>query len=181
MNPAHLLFITTAAVCIASLSHAAEPSAKVESSTQYDDNGGYEAVTKAEEVDAAGTKKTKTTKVDVDVNSDGLASKKSLESKAVVDPKGLGNKSTHELKSTAKADSDGGYDANTTEKISNADGTNITREKDVEVEIDSKGNVQKTTRVEESIDPTGLMNKTKTVSETKTVNGKVVDQKEEVN
>jgi hypothetical protein len=71
---------------------------------------------------------------------------------------------------------DGGYKAETTSKSEDSAGTASKSEKKVELDVDSKGNTEKTVTTEDSTDPKGLFNKKKTTTKdtVKHKNGKTV-------
>jgi hypothetical protein len=87
------LLAMTAIMGFSVASHAADPHAKVESSVDYKNNGGYESNVTSEEVNAAGTARTSEKSVDVDVDRNGNVVS-TIDTEKTVDPKGLMNKKT---------------------------------------------------------------------------------------
>lgn len=103
-------------------------------------------------------------------------------------------KETFESKTKVEKKADGDYKETTKSSATNAAGTTTTTEKKVDVDVDSKGNVDTSVKTEVTTDPKGLMNKetTKTkdtentkadgsveVKHKKTVNGKTVEETED--
>lgn len=71
-----------------------------------------------------------------------------------------------QVKSTVEMKDNGGYESNVkTEETSN-NGTTKTSDKQVEVDVNSNGLVDKKTKIVDKIDPKGLMNSKKDTSET---------------
>jgi hypothetical protein len=85
------------------------------------------------------------------------------------------NKSSLEMKDN------GGYEANRASTHVNANGTAHTMKKNVDVDVDGKGNVTATTNTKQTVDPKGLMNKQTTETKTKVVNGRVVEKEVDAN
>jgi uncharacterized membrane protein len=117
-----------------------------------------------------------------------LASAASL---ALTAPAFAADKETFKSETKIEKDSKGNYEAKTETTKTDAAGTTTSMEKKVDIDVDSKGNVDKTVKTEEVVDPKGLMNKTKvkttdtattnadgTVDSThkKVVNGKTVEE-----
>lgn len=71
-----------------------------------------------------------------------------------------------ETKSTLDYKKNGGYESKVTSKEVNQSGTSKNTESKVNVDVDSKGNVDKTVSDETTTDPKGLMNKKTDTSET---------------
>jgi len=67
---------------------------------------------------------------------------------------------SYKAETTVKKDDDGDYKATTTEKSTDADGTNSKRTTSVEVDADKDGNYDRTVKTKTVNDPEGLMNKT---------------------
>ena len=97
------LLATTAVIALAAPSFAADMKTAVKSETtiERDDDGSYEKNTSAEKVNAAGTKTTDETEVDMDVEGHGDATKTTT-TKETRDPKGLFNKDTVKTETTEK-------------------------------------------------------------------------------
>ena len=76
------------------------------------------------------------------------------------------------VKSIVEYKKDGGYESTRSTEKTTAEGTTQTSESSVDVDVDSKGHVDKTVKTETVTDPKGLLNKEKDVSETK------IDEKE---
>jgi hypothetical protein len=99
------------------------------------------------------------------------------------------DKETYQSGTKIEKDSDGNYSEKATVTKTDADGTTTSSEKNLSVEVDTKGNIDKTRTTEKVSDPQGLGNKhiitttdtekTKdgmvTTTHTKTVNGKNVE------
>lgn len=102
MNKLATLLVTTAAIALAAPSFAADMKTGVKSETtvERDDDGSYTKNTSAEKTNAAGTKTTAETEVDMDVKSDGAV--KTTTTKETRDPKGLFNKDTVKTTTTEK-------------------------------------------------------------------------------
>lgn len=66
-----------------------------------------------------------------------------------------------------KYDKDGGYESTRSDKSTTSGGTKHKSESSVDVDVDAKGEVEKTIKTEASTDPKGLMNKKDDTSETK--------------
>lgn len=73
----------------------------------------------------------------------------------------------------------GGYKVESSSEVTNSNGTDKSATHKVDVDVDDKGNVEKTVEHKTKVDPKGLMNSTTTKSKTKTVNGVVVEQESE--
>lgn len=71
-----------------------------------------------------------------------------------------------QVKSKVDYKKDGGYESNRTAEKTTANGTAVKSESNVDVDVDTKGRVDKTVKVENSTDPKGLMNAKKDKSET---------------
>ncbi len=71
-------------------------------------------------------------------------------------------------KSTSKVDykKNGGYESTRSSEQTTSDGTAHSSENKVDVDVDSKGNIDKTVKSTSSTDPKGMMNKKKDTSET---------------
>ena len=158
---------------------AADEMTKGETNVKYKDNGGYESTQKSKQKNADGTTTQTEANVDVDVDSDGNVSK-TVKTENSTDAEGLGNAKSNSTKTEVEEKSHGGYKESSTVKKKDADGTNVTTQKTVDVDVDAKGNVTETVKTEKVVDPEGLMNKEKSVSKTKTVNGRVVEKKTDV-
>ena len=87
------LLATVAAFAVAGPALAAEGEVKAESTVKYDADGSYKKETNMERTDAAGTKHTSDTTVDVDADDNGNIEKR-IETKTTTDPEGLLNKQT---------------------------------------------------------------------------------------
>jgi len=161
---------------LATVSFAADETAESKAKVEYKSDGGYEASRNAEHVTSEGTSNTTRENVDVEVDSKGLTSKTS-KSYSVSDPKGLMNKKTDNTKTTLQEKERGGYKQTTTSKHTDADGTNVTLVTITDVDVDTNGNVTAVAKTDKTVDPKGMMNKKTTSSMTRTVNGKVVDEK----
>lgn len=93
------ILAASAAMAVAAPALANDPSAKSEASMEAKDNGGYDQKASAEKIDAAGTKSTSQTEVDLSVDKDG-DKEKTTTTKETTDPKGLFNKETVKTKTT---------------------------------------------------------------------------------
>lgn len=101
MNKLATLLATTAAIALAAPAFAADmkTGVKSEATIERNDDGSYVKNTSAEKVNAAGTKATAETTVELDKDSNGDATK-TTETKETRDPKGLFNKDTVKTKTT---------------------------------------------------------------------------------
>lgn len=72
-----------------------------------------------------------------------------------------------EVKSKVEYKKDGGYESTMSSDGVNAAGAKLTSDRTVDVDVDSKGRVDKKVNVESTTDPKGLMNKKHTDAETK--------------
>lgn len=70
-----------------------------------------------------------------------------------------------QVKSNVEYKKDGGYSSTRSAEKTNASGTHVTSESDVDVDVDSKGRVDKKMKVESKTDPKGLMNAKGTTKE----------------
>ena len=79
------------------------------------------------------------------------------------------DKQSYEAKTKIEKDSDGNYSEKTKAEKTDVEGTTTSSEKNVSVDVDSNGAVDKTIKTETTTDPKGLMNKqtTKTKDTTK--------------
>ena len=166
----------TTALTLAAPVFAASESTDGSTKIDYKSNGGYEATRSAEQTSTSGTTTKSNADVDVDVDSKGRTSK-TVKAESSTDPKGLGNKKDDLAKTTYEDKDRGGYKQTTTRKHKDAAGTNTTYTTTTDVDVDTDGNVTTTAKTEKTVDPKGLMNAKSTTTKTKTVNGKVVDQK----
>lgn len=135
------------------------------------DNGGYKVESKSDLTTHAGTDKTGSHKVDVDVSNDGSVTK-TVKNKSSADAKGLMNSRGTVNETTTERNADGTAKTTSTHEKYNAAGTNVKTEKETEVKYDAHGNRKVITDTTKTVDPKGLMNKSETT--TRTVNGKVV-------
>ena len=139
-------------------------------------NGGYEASAYTQSTDDAGT--TTTTERDVNVNVDSQGNiDKTVKAESSTDPKGLMNEKTNTAKTEIEDKLRGGYKQTTISKHTDAAGTDVTIKNITDVSVDRQGNVTMVVKSEKTIDPKGLFNEKTTTSMVKTVNGKIVDQK----
>ena len=69
-------------------------------------------------------------------------------------------KETYKSETKMEKDAKGNYSQKDSATKTDAAGTTTNAEKNVSVDVDSKGNTEKTVKIEESTDPKGLMNKT---------------------
>lgn len=180
MKKLFALLAATAAVSLAVSAHAASESAEVKSKMEYKRDGGYEASRSSEQTTPSGTDISSESKVDVDVDSDGLVSK-TIKSESKTDPKGFGNRKVDNSKTVFEEKDRGGYKQTTVRTHKDADGTNVKFETITDVDVDSAGNVTTSAKTEKTVDPKGLFNSKTTTSKVKTVNGKVVDSVKKTN
>jgi len=174
------LLSATAVLALSGASLAADETVKGESKVEYKEDGGYESTRSSKHVTPEGTTHATETEVDVDVDSSGRASK-TVKTEAVTDPKGLMNKKKDTSKTEIEEKPRGGYVQTTLSKHTEADGTDVTIKTVTDVDVDTSGNITTTAKSERVVDPKGWLNETKTTSTTKTVNGRVVEQKKETN
>lgn len=126
---------------------------------------------------------------DSEKNKDGKVISKS--SKVIKGENPDGTKDSYKTESTIKSDAEGNYKEKDKTTATDAEGTTTKFEKNANVDVDSKGNIEKTTTTKEVTDPKGLYNKhTVTTSNKETikdgtvntsheikVNGKVIESK----
>ena len=172
--------VSTAAIGLASLGYAADESATTSTTMESKTNGGYEATSKSSEETPDGTDKSTSTKVNVDVNSNGKVDK-TVKTESVTDPKGMWNKKTDKSESRIQEKSNGGYKQTTIIQHTDRSGTDTYYTTVTDVNVDSNGNVTSTVNSEKTTKPKGWFNKTVASSKTKTVNGTVVMHTEETN
>jgi len=176
MKIAIALLSATAALTIPVYAFSADESANVQGNVQYKDNGGYSSSSSAQETDANGDKSTVKQSQDVDVDSKGNTTKHSYSEK-VTNPAGSNNEKKQVTDVKTEQKDNGGYSKTVKTKDINQGGTDVTTKTNTDVNVDSKGNVTKTTQSEKTVDPkTGLFSGQTTKSETTTVNGQVVKQ-----
>ena len=135
------------------------------------DNGGYKVESKSDLTTHAGTDKTGSHKVDVDVSDDGSVTK-TVKNKSSADAEGLMNSRGTVNETITKHKADGTAKINSVKEKYNAAGTNLKTEVETQVKYDANGNRKVITDTTKIVDPKGLMNKSETT--TRTVNGKVV-------
>ncbi len=170
----------TTAMSLVSPAFAADESAQAKTKVDYKKNGGYESTRTTEQKSADGTARTSEANVDVDVDSSGKVDR-TVKTESATDPKGLMNKRKDENKTTFEQKERGGYKQITTSKHTDANGTDVTLTTTTDVDVDKDGNVTATAKSEKATDPKGLLNKSTSTSKTKSVNGRVVEQKKEAN
>jgi len=174
------MLVTSTAIAFSSLVYAADETAQGQSKVDYKDNGGYDASRSSQNTDANGTVTKSEEKASVDVDSKGLETRK-LSTSDSTDPKGLMNKKTDNTNTKYTEKANGGYKQVTTTTHTDANGTNVKLVTTTNVDIDNKGNVTSTVKTKKVVDPKGLMNEKTSTSMTKTVNGKVVEEKKDGN
>lgn len=152
------------------------PNNKTEYTTK--DNGGYKVESKSKLTTEAGTDKSGSRTVDVDIDDDGSISK-TVKSESVSDPEGLMNKVTSEAKTKIKEDEDGDTMMKETSDKTDADGTNVKTKTESDTKVDANGNIRATVETKKIVDPKGLLNKEETTTTTKTVNGRIVEQEKD--
>lgn len=174
----HLIVIAaaTAAIGFTSSAYAAEEAAQVKSKIEYKKDGGYEASRTSEQTTARGTELSSERNVNVGVDSKGRIDK-TVKSESSSDPKGLMNKKKDVSESKIEEKDRGGYKQVTTRKHRDAEGTDTTYKTTTDVDVDARGNVATTATTEKVTDPKGLLNEKTTSSKVKTVNGRVVEEK----
>jgi hypothetical protein len=179
MKKKFALLAATAAFGLATSAYAADDSAQTKSNVEYKNNGGYEASRSAERTTTDGTTNASESKVDVSVDSNGNATK-TEQTETSTDPKGLMNKKEDQNKTKFSEKENGGYTQTTTSKHKDADGTDVTLTTTTDVDIDKDGNVVTSAKTKKTVDPKGLFNSKTTTTKTKTINGRVVEQRKKV-
>lgn len=176
MKKSLAMLLATAAVGLAMPAFAADESAQVKSKVDYKKDGGYESSRTAEKTTANGTALKSESNVDVDVDSKGRVDK-TVKVENSTDPKGLMNAKKDKAETHIEDKARGGYKQTTTRKSTDNNGTDVTYKTTTDVDVDSSGNVTTTATTEKTTDPKGLLNEKTTSTKTKTVNGKVVEEK----
>ncbi len=144
-----------------------------------DKPGEYNTKSSLEHTTPGGTVHSYDKQVDVDVDDKGRVNK-TTETKTKVDPEGLMNTKEDATTTEYEEKPRGGYKQTTIKKHTDDKGANVTIKTTTDVDVAENGEITTTAKSEKTVDPEGLMNSTKTIEETKSINGRVVEQKKEV-
>ena len=138
-----------------------------------------EETTKTSATSADGTTHTSDSTVKVDVDSKGRIDK-TVTTDSSTDAKGVMNKKQDSSETQIEEKARGGYTQTTTNKHTDANGTDLTMKTMTNVDVDTDGKITTTATTEKTTDPKGLMNKEVSTTKSKSVNGKVIELNKKV-